>query len=108
MLDGTCCGCCGRIGINMVITNEVLPFPKGTRVVQLYISKSKGLRAMPGVITEAGPEVSEVKFDTGMIRFVPHNHLRKERPHVRTKEWLEANKLKNVRERARQRLGTVK
>lgn len=67
------------------MTNVVFPFPRGTRVVQLYISKTKGLRAMPGVITEPGPEVSEVKFDTGMIRFVPHNHLRKERPHLKAK-----------------------
>jgi hypothetical protein len=65
------------------MANDVLPFPKGTRVVQLYISKTKGLRAQPGVVTEPGPEVSEVKFDTGMIRFVPHKHLRKERPHLR-------------------------
>jgi hypothetical protein len=27
--------------------------------------------------------VSEVKFDTGMIRFVVHKHLRKERPHLK-------------------------
>lgn len=67
------------------MANEALPFPKGTRVVQLYLSKTKGLRAQGGVVTEAGPEVSEVKFDTGMIRFVPHKHLRKERPHLKVK-----------------------
>ena len=62
---------------------SAFPFPRGTRVVQLYISKTKGLRAMPGVVIDPGPEVSEVKFDTGMIRFVPHKHLRKERPRIR-------------------------
>lgn len=65
------------------MASDVLPFPKGTRVVQLYLSKAKGLRAQPGVVTEAGPEVSQVKFDTGMIRFIPHKWLRKERPRVR-------------------------
>lgn len=67
------------------MTTEVFPFPKGTRVVQLYLSKTKGLRAQPGVVITAGPEVSEIKFDTGMIRFVTHKFLRKERPHVKTK-----------------------
>lgn len=67
-----------------LMTNEAYPFPRGTRVVQLYLSKSKGLRAMPGVVTEPGMEVSEVKFDTGMIRFISHSFLRKEKPHLKT------------------------
>lgn len=65
------------------MTNEAPPFPKGTRVVQLYMSKTNGLRAMPGVITEVGVEVSQVKFDTGMIRFITNEFLRKERPRLK-------------------------
>lgn len=92
------------------MTNEALPFPKGTRVVELYRSKTKGLRAAPGVVTEAGLEVSQVKFDSGMIKFVTHQFLRKERPRIRnrTERWLAANRVGNVKERARQRLGKVK
>lgn len=70
-------------GEDRPMANEALPFPKGMRVVELYRSKTKGLRACPGVVTEAGPEVSQVKFDNGMIKFVTHKWLRKERPRVR-------------------------